>query len=160
MSPTSHAERPTTSADRASSPGLAQRLSRYGAPSLIAAAVVAAVGINLVLWLAGVVAGGSFEFTDGDETFSAAPGGVVLFTAVPLAVGMTLTAMLARRWITTIRIGQVIGSILAVGTIAMTLDADFDTASTVTLSLTHVTLAPVLVIGLEAIRRRLVRSRR
>lgn len=134
-------------------------LQRFGSPRIIGLAVVAAVAANVVIWLAGVVAGGSFEYTDGGEVLSAAPGGVVVLTAVPLAVGLALTALVARWWLPAVRVAQVVGSALALLTIAGTLAADFDGASTVALSLSHVALVPFLVVALEAIRLRILDRR-
>ena len=41
----------------------------------------------------------------------------------------------------------------ALGTIALTIAADFDAASTVTLALMHVVVAASVVVALEAVRR-------
>lgn len=57
-----------------------------------------------------------------------------------------------------IRIAQVVGVIAPLGTIAMTIAADFDTASTVTLALMHVVIALVVPVGLEGMRRRAERT--
>lgn len=108
---------------------------------------------NLVLWLVGLAAGGSFELTDGGTTTPVAPGGVVMLTVVPIVVGMGLAALISLRWIGVIRIAQVVGVLAPLGTIAMTIDADFDAATTVTLALMHVVIAIVVPIGLESMRR-------
>lgn len=123
-------------------------------PSAIGAAVVGAVGVNLLLWLGGVLAGGSFKFTQGGSTQRAAPVALVLLTAVPLAAGMALAAALGRRSPSIMRIGQVLGSAAALATVTRTFAADFDTASTVALTLGHVTVAVALIVGLEAVRAR------
>ena len=108
---------------------------------------------NLVLWLVGLAAGGSFELTDAGTTMAVAPGGVVMLTVVPIAVGMGLAALISLRWLGVIRIAQVVGVLAPLGTIAMTVDADFDAASTVTLALMHVVIAVVVPVGLESMRR-------
>lgn len=137
----------------ASSPSaLTEPRRRFTIPRIIASAVATAVAVNLAVWAVGALAGGSFEFTDGDEVVSAAPGGVVFLTAVSMTVGLGLAALVARRSDRLTRVAQVVGSVLAIGTIGMTLSADFDTASTITLSLTHVTLVPIIVVSLELIR--------
>lgn len=133
---------------------LAERAEPLSTPKVIAASVAAATLANAVIWAIGAAAGGSFEYTDGGATQSAAPGGVLALTAVPLAVGMAVTALLSLRWVGIVRVAQVVGSVLAIGTIYGTLDADFDGASTVALSLAHLAIVPALVIGLELVRRR------
>lgn len=130
-----------------------------GRVQAVVATVVAALLVNLVIWAIGAAAGGSFEFTDGDLTQSAAPGGVVVLTIVPLLIGMTLAALLSYRWLGAIRVAQVVGPALALLTIVSTLMADFDGASTVALTAMHVAIAPIVVVGLEAMRRRLARQR-
>lgn len=123
-------------------------------------AVLAAVGasllINLLLWLAGLAAGGDFTMTDGAGVRApVAPGGVVLMTVAPLAVGMTVAVLLSRLWAPVLRVAAVIGALASLGTIAGTLAADFDGPSTVMLSLMHVVIVLVLVSVLEALYRRI-----
>ncbi len=122
-------------------------------------AVLGAVGlsllVNLALWLAGMAAGGDFTMTDETGArASVAPGGVVLMTVAPLAVGMTVAVLLSRLWAPVLRVAAAIGAVAALGTIAGTLAADFDGPSTVTLALMHVVIAVVLVAALEALYRR------
>ncbi|WP_066902802.1 DUF6069 family protein [Millisia brevis] len=117
------------------------------------AAVVAAVVANLVLWLIGLALGGSFEVSDGaGGTETVAPGGVLVMTILPLTVGLLVAGLMAPKVPAVIRPAQIIGSIAALGTIAMTVTAGFDTVSTVLLSLMHVVLVPVLVYALERMR--------
>ncbi|MGH3569268.1 MAG: DUF6069 family protein [Pseudonocardia sp.] len=129
-----------------------------GRVQAVVATVVAALLVNLVIWAIGAAAGGSFEFTNVDIRQSAAPGGVVILTVVPLLIGMILAALLSYRWFGAIRVAQVVGPALALLTIVSTLLADFDGASTVALAAMHVAIAPIVVVGLEAMRRRLVRQ--
>jgi hypothetical protein len=122
-------------------------------------AVLGAVAVslfgNLVLWLVGMAAGGDFTMTDPEGVrASVAPGGVVLMTVAPLAVGMTAAVLLSKLWAPILRVAAVFGALASLGTIAGTLSADFDGPSTVTLSLMHVVIAAVLVIALEALYRR------
>lgn len=121
--------------------------------AIISATVAGAVAVNLVIWAIGELAGGSFEFTADGTVESAAPGGVVFLTAVPLAAGMIVTAIAARWWSSVVTVAQVVGSLLAVATIALTVTADFDAESTVALSVMHLALVPFLVIGLGSLRR-------
>ncbi|TCN54806.1 hypothetical protein EV641_10469 [Rhodococcus sp. SMB37] len=144
------------SVTRTSSVSSASVWSRdYGRPTIVVASVLAALVANLVLWLVGLLAGGSFEHTDAGAIVSAAPGGVVLMTVVPLAAGLTVAALLSLWWNPIVRIAQVVGALLPLATIAGTLSADFDAASTVMLVLMHVVIAAVAVLGLEKMRVRI-----
>ncbi|MCZ4586757.1 DUF6069 family protein [Rhodococcus opacus] len=124
----------------------------------IAATTIGALVPNLVIWLLGLAAGGSFEMTDAGKTSSVAPGGVVILTVVPILIGMTLAALISLKWVAVIRPAEVIGALLPLATIALTIQADFDTASTIALSVMHVVIAVAVVAGLEAMRRPLVRA--
>jgi hypothetical protein len=124
-------------------------------PMAVLVPVVVALVANVALWLVGLAAGGSFEVTNGDTVESAAPGGVLVMTVVPLTLGMSLAALLSLRWFGIIRVAEVVGAVAALGTIASTIVADFDTPSTITLSLMHVVIALVVVTGLEAMRNRI-----
>ncbi len=121
---------------------------------VVAASVVTALVVNLVLWAVGLVAGGSFEHTDAGEVMSAAPGGVVLMSVVPLTVGLAVAALLTLWWNGFARIAQVVGALLPLATIQGTISADFDTPSTVALTLMHVVIAVVVVVALEMLRAR------
>lgn len=121
---------------------------------VVVVSVAAALVANLVLWAIGLVAGGSFEHTDAGEVVSAAPGGVVLMTVVPLTVGLAIAALLTLWWNGFARIAQVVGGLLPLATIQGTIAADFDTPSTVSLALMHVVLALVVVAAPEVLRER------
>ena len=127
-------------------------------PWAIAATAIGALVPNLVIWLLGLAAGGSFEMTDAGTTSSVAPGGVVMLTVIPILIGMTLAALISLKWVAVIRPAEVIGALLPLATIALTIQADFDTASTIALSVMHVVIAVAVVAGLEAMRRPLVRA--
>ncbi|WP_280303805.1 DUF6069 family protein [Nocardia neocaledoniensis] len=117
-------------------------------------AVVAAVALNLIVWAVGELAGGSFTMTDAAGVVSdVAPGGVILMSAVPLLIGMTVAVLVSYLWTGVLRVAAVVGSLLSIGTIALTVSAGFDTVSTVALSVMHVVLVPVLVVALEGVRR-------
>ncbi|WP_019203251.1 DUF6069 family protein [Tsukamurella sp. 1534] len=116
--------------------------------------VAVALAANLLLWLIGLAAGGDFTMTVEGARQSVAPGGVVLMTVAPLAVGMTAAVLLSLLWAPILRVAAVIGAVAALGTIAGTVTTDFDGPSMVTLSLMHVVIAAVLVTALEALLRR------
>ncbi|MBF6240929.1 DUF6069 family protein [Nocardia otitidiscaviarum] len=140
---------PRTARDAITVPALSR-------PVAVLGAIIGAVLVNLVVWLIGAAAGGSFEMTNEGVTQSVAPGGIVILTVVPMLVGLTAAALLSYKWVGVLRTAAVIGSLLAVATIALTVDADFDTASTIALSITHLTLVPALVIATEGMRRKLI----
>ncbi|MGX1808290.1 DUF6069 family protein [Nocardia sp. NPDC055321] len=125
-------------------------------PVAVFGAVAGAVVANLIAWGIGALAGGSFETTMDGQSQSVAPGGIVTLTVVPLLAGLALAALLSYRWVGVLRLAAVVGSLLAVGTIALTVAADFDTASTIALAVTHLTLVPALVIATEGVRRKLI----
>ncbi|MFB7877757.1 MULTISPECIES: DUF6069 family protein [unclassified Nocardia] len=122
-------------------------------PVAVLGGVVAAVVLNLIVWGIGAAAGGSFVVTDGDTVSDVAPGGVVIMSAVPLLIGLTAAVLVSYLWTGVLRVAEVVGSVLAVATIGLTVAADFDTASTVALSVMHVVLVPVIVVALEGVRR-------
>jgi hypothetical protein len=122
---------------------------------VIAAAVGAAMLINLILYAVGRAAGGTFHFTA--PTGPAVVDGVTVaaFSAIPLLIGLVAVALLARfgRWV--IRAALVLGPLLAIATIAtMTLPTDLDVTSKVTLALCHVVLVPVIILAVRALGRR------
>ncbi|GEK21878.1 DUF6069 family protein [Cellulomonas xylanilytica] len=121
--------------------------------AVVGGAVVLAVAVNLVIYAVGRAAGATFDFTasTGPATVSAVT--VAGFTALPLLVGLTLVALLRRRWSWVLPTALVVAPVLAVGTIfLMTVPADLDTASTVTLACCHLALVPVVVLALRALR--------
>ncbi|NUP25381.1 MAG: hypothetical protein HOQ36_14535 [Nocardia sp.] len=139
-------------------PGTAVRIPALNRPVALVGAIVAALLANLVVWLVGAAAGGTFEMTDAGRVQSVAPGGIITMTVVPMAIGLGAAVLLSYRWIGVLRMAAVIGSVLAVVTIGLTVSADFDTASTIALSITHLTLVPALVVATEGLRRRLIQG--
>ncbi|GGK58814.1 DUF6069 family protein [Nocardia camponoti] len=136
----------TVAANRLSIPALSR-------PVAVIGAALAALVLNLILWGIGEAAGGSFLTTDKGVQQSVAPGGVVLMSLAPLGIGLTVAVLISYLWTPILRVAAVVGSVLSLGTIALTVAADFDTASTIALSLMHVALVPVMVIALEAVRK-------
>lgn len=129
------------------------RIPAVGRLTAVLGSVLVAVAVNLIVWLLGEVAGGSFELVDDGVTRQVGVGTVILSSAVPLLTGMTLAALISYLWDGVLRVAQIVGGVLAVATIGLTVSADFDMTTTVALSVMHVVLAPVLVVGLEAMRR-------
>lgn len=120
----------------------------------VAVTVAGAVVLNLAVYALGRLAGGDFRFTSAGLPAEVDAVTVAGFTAVPLLVGLTLAAVLARFWSWAVYAGLVVAPVLALGTVPiMTIPADFDDVSTITLALCHVALVPVTVLGLLALRR-------
>ncbi|HEU5485055.1 MAG TPA: DUF6069 family protein [Microlunatus sp.] len=124
-------------------------------------AVAAAALVNLVIFGIGRLAGASFAFTaTGIGTTTVEPLTVVGFTAIPLGLGLLLVTLLAPvgRWVVTA--ASIVAPALAVITIVtMTLPADLDRASTVTLAACHLALAPISVWAVRRIGSLTVRTR-
>lgn len=139
----------TTTASATRTPTL-PALSR---PVAVLGGVVAAVALNLIVWAIGAAAGGEFTMTNAGKVSDVAPGGVVLLSAVPLLIGLTVAVLVSYLWTGVLRVAAVVGSLLSIATIALTVDADFDAASTIALSVMHVVLVPVIVVALEGVRR-------
>ncbi|MGK8521894.1 DUF6069 family protein [Nocardia asteroides] len=135
----------------------ALRIPALTRPIAILGSVAVSVAANLVVWLLGLAAGGSFETTEAGKTSEVTASVVFVSSAVPLLIGMTVAALLSYLWVGVLRVAQVVGATLAVATIGLTLAADFDLVSTIALSAMHLVLAPVLVAGLETMRNRLGR---
>ncbi|WP_327150121.1 DUF6069 family protein [Nocardia sp. NBC_01329] len=136
--------------------GTAVRIPALNRPVAVFGAIGAALLANLVVWLIGAAAGGTFETADAGQAQSVAPGGIIMMTVVPMLIGLGAAALLSYRWIGVLRVAAVTGSALAVATIGGTVGADFDTASTVALSITHLTLVPAIVVATEGLRRKLI----
>ena len=121
----------------------------------MAAAVTTAVVVNLAVHAVGRAAGGSFRFTSPRGPAEADWVAVAVFSAVPLLLGLVLATVLARRWSWVMPTALVVAPALALVTVAvMTVPADFDDVSTMTLAVCHVVLAPVSVLALRALRDR------
>lgn len=122
---------------------------------LVVAAVVLAVLVNLLVYGIGRLAGGSFGFTGPTGAPMEVDAVTVAgFTALPFAVGLTLAAVLGRRWRQVLLVALVLAPTLALVTIAvMTLPADLDATSTLSLAMCHVVLAVISVLALLRLRR-------
>nr|WP_255644853.1 DUF6069 family protein [Actinoplanes polyasparticus] len=122
-------------------------------PAIIAAAGVAAVVVNLIVYAVGRAAGGSFVFTANGDTNEVDAVTVAGFSAVPLLIGLVVVALLTRlgSWVT--RLASIVAPVLAAGTIVvMTLPADLDRTSTIALALCHLTLIPISILAIQLIK--------
>ena len=122
--------------------------------TIVIATLLAALAVNELIYLIGHAISGSFVFHQGGKVYHVNAGAIAILTAPPVLIGMALAALLSVRWAWTLKAALVVAPVAAVATIfIMTIPADFDTASTVTLALTHLALAPVCVAGLLALGR-------
>ena len=121
---------------------------------LVVVTVLVALAVNLLIYAVGRLAGGSYRFTSAGapaEVDALTVGG---FTVVPLLVGLTLAALLSRRWPRLVLVALVVAPVLALVTVPLlTLPADFDRTSTLALALCHVALAVISVLALLRLRR-------
>ncbi len=128
----------------------ADRLSRAG---ILVASVVAAVLVNTVLYALGAAAGGSYDFTSTGRPAHVDVATLAGFTSIPLAAGLIIVAVLPRRWRWVDPTAIAVALLLAVGSIpAMPLAADLDTASATALTLCHLAVGAVAVLGIRALR--------
>ena len=129
---------------------LARRLGRLG---IVAVTVVAAVLINLLIHTLGRAAGATYMFTAAGQLAEVDAITLFGFTALPLAVGMSIAATFSLWWLWVIPAALIVAPLLELGSILpMILPSDHDTASKVALALCHTALVPVSIIGLLAIR--------
>ena len=128
-------------------------IDRLGTIGIIITTAVAAVAVNLIIYTIGSVAGGTYDFTDSGKDYHVDPWTLSGFTAVPLLVGLTVAALLSRKWSWVIIVALVIGPLAAVGTIfTMTVPSDLDTTSKIALGAAHVSLGLFAIGGALALR--------
>ena len=123
---------------------------------VLAAALVAAAAAVAVCWvvmLAGHAAGASFVLDDRGTPHVVRPVDVVVATW-PMVVGVLVAALLGRlrRWL--LRVGQVVGGLLAVASVAGPMMGVTDSGTRLAPALMHVVVGVAAVAALEAIRRR------
>ncbi|MEU6716763.1 DUF6069 family protein [Nonomuraea sp. NPDC046802] len=134
-------------------PGTRALRARGRAAVIVAATVAAALVLNLAIYAVGRALGGDFRFTAEGQPAEVDAITLVGFTSVPLLVGMTVVALLSRIWRWAILVAMVVAPALALVTVPiMTIPADLDEASTITLALCHIALVPVTLTGLLALR--------
>lgn len=133
-----------------------QRLTRSSAPSgpsaVIVIAVASALATNMVIYAMGRAAGGAFTYTQSGTKSTVDAVAIALMSVVPLAVGLTVVALLSPRWPPLIKAAKIIAPALALATIVlMTIPAHFDTTSTLFLASTHLAIIPITVLALTAL---------
>jgi hypothetical protein len=111
-----------------------------------------AVAANLGLFLASKAADVSFLVEIGNRRQEIVAASVVLFSAVPMALGTGLAAFAAPRMAHGLRAVQVAGAALAVVSLAPVLLLDAPTATKLALGAMHVVAGAAFVLGLAAAR--------
>ena len=126
---------------------------RLNRPIIVLTATLVAVLVNLAIYAIGGAAGASFRFPGADG--AVIPWFVVAaFSAVPLALALTIVALVGRRlpWIFTAAL--VAAPVLLLASIPlMPVPVGFDVATTVSLSLMHLALAPIAIVAVLGLRR-------
>lgn len=134
---TDHLTRPTTPRSRA---------------TLVAFAVVGALALNLLIYVVGRACGVTFTYTQSAKPTNVDAVAVTVLSVIPLTIGLTLVALLARRWPALIAPAKVVAAVLAVGTIGlMTIPAGFGVTSALFLATMHLTLGAAAVLALGAL---------
>jgi hypothetical protein len=129
---------------------------------IIAGAVLGALAVNLLIWLACTGLGGSFVYleADGRPHTTTAPQGVITMTVIPMTAGLALAALLGSRWPVMVRLAQVVGPALALVTVYKTFTAGFDLVSEIALTSMHVLIAAAVAGALQLLARPLTNSAR
>lgn len=139
--------------DRSSRANLLLERGLGRAKSVLATWLVA-VSVNVVLFAIGAGAGLDYAVKAGDSVWGVMGVGVVMVSTILLVPGMIIAALLSLRWNRAIRVAQVAGSAASLLSIGLTFAVGFDTGSAIVLALMHVVAVPILVLGLELIKRR------
>ena len=116
----------------------------------------------LATWLAagaanfaiGSTAGLDYAVEAEDSVWGVMGVGVLVVTTILLLPGMILAALLSLRWNRIIPVAQIVGSVASLLSIGLTFAVGFDTGSAIVLALMHIVAVPILVLGLELIKRR------
>lgn len=110
--------------------------------------------LNFAIWAIAVLGGASLTLLDDGEEYLIELGSVVFMSAAPMAAGVALAALIAQWWRGVLRLAQVVGFLLAIGTIGSVIVYHVDIGTTVALTLMHLVSGVVVVLALEGIRRR------
>jgi hypothetical protein len=117
-------------------------------------AVVAAVAVNLVILAIGTAADASFVVVDNGDPADVTAALIVAATAIPLAVGFLVAALLARRRPGWVRPLALVAAAFAVVSIASPFAADTDSGTAAALAVMHLVVGAAYVGGTEAARAR------
>ena len=122
--------------------------------SAVVGVVIGVVAFNLLIYLAGRAIGGTFRYMQSGQLTRVDVVAVSVMSAIPLTIGLALTAWLSRPWPGVITTAKVVAPVLAVATIwVMTIPAHFDTTSTWCLAAMHLAPAMATVLTGDRLRR-------
>lgn len=130
-------------------------MKALGSTWIILICVVIAIVANMLVYAIGSILGGGFEFVSAAGPVTVDALTVAGFTAIPLAVGLSLVAALGRRWRWVFPAALVIAPLLEISSILiMTIPAGFDLISAFTLAVCHLVLVPISLVAILALRSR------
>jgi hypothetical protein len=119
----------------------------------LGATVVGTVA-NLILYAAGRLAGVEFVVPDGSGATMAIPAaGIVVASVVPMLVGALAAVLAIPRWAPARLTLQIIGAVLAVGSVVSPLATDTDNGTRILLALMHIVLGVAYVGALALVPR-------
>jgi hypothetical protein len=137
----------------ASYPAAARGRRKLPVWQAVVGGAVAATVINLIVLFIGDAAGAALTVKLNDKSEEIVAGGVIFGSIVPLAVGVTVTLLLARWKPVLLRVGQIVGGGVALLSAIGPLTADTDGGTAATLVVMHVVVGLFAVVTLEAVRR-------
>lgn len=121
----------------------------------------AAAVLNLLVWGVAQVSGATLALVEpGEADYVIQAGSVVFSSVVPMVLGIVLAAVIAHWWPGVIRLAQVLGALMAVGTLWSVFAYGADAATITSLTLMHLTSGTVVVLALEGLRRHMLAKRR
>ncbi|MBE3000628.1 hypothetical protein IDM40_18255 [Nocardiopsis sp. HNM0947] len=122
---------------------------------------VAATVLNLLVWGTAQVSGASLVLVEaGEPDYVVQAGSVASSSIVPMVLGIVLASVIARWWPGVIRLAQVLGALLAVGTLWSVFTYGADAVTITSLTLMHLISGAVVVLALEGLRRHVLARRR
>jgi hypothetical protein len=123
--------------------------------AVVIAAVMAALVVNLIIYAIGKAAGGEFTYTQSGKKTTVDAASVTILSTVPLAIGLSLVALLSPRWPAFPRVATGVAPTFAIATIVLvTIPANFDATSTVFLSFMHLAVIPISLLAIARLAQR------
>lgn len=113
-----------------------------------------ATAVNLVVLLVARAADASLVLREPGADHAITVGGVIFSSAVPMVGGILLATALALLWPGFLRVAQFVGGGFGLLSAAGPVLSDTDAGTRVALATMHMVVAVVVVLALEAIRRR------
>lgn len=121
---------------------------------------VTATVLNLVIWGAVQIAGVSLVLWDPGSDYVVQASSVAASSAVPMVVGIVLASVIARWRPGVIRMAQVLGALMAVGTLWGVFAYGMDATTITALTLMHFVSGVVVVFAPEGLRRHVPAGKR